>query len=357
MSEQSERVEQAELDFPGKGRVAAIRTRPRKVLEDFGTVMSQAGADDLFANQTEVVIKPVLGSSGWLAGTSTSPWQLEGVVRKLQAQGVKRLIAAQDKSQVRQAYTAENNNKLTYVFDKYSVEDLHLYEPEVEWTIYEPKADMLVLHDVYPEGVEIPKFMIGQPVVELPALEAGAMAAAAGYLADGLKAFAPDQIDRALVDLLTIQREIHPNLLVVADGTLLAGGREADLILASTDPVAIDALVARMRGIDPLSIESIRLAHELGLGVGDPDKIEIVGDQLTTGPLPVEPEVKTRNPLANRRLAVQGLETRWGEMFRRYDDGSVALEGRAAPGPLPVAAAILALILALVIIGKRSRRS
>lgn len=348
--------EQAEHDFLGKGKVAAIRTRPQKVLEDIGAAMTQAGVDDLLKNQPEVVIKTVLGTSGWLAGISTSPWQLEGAVRHLQAQGAKRLVAAQDKSQVRQAYKAESNNKLTYVFDKYTVEDLHLYEPEVEWTIYEPKEDMLVLHDVYPEGVEIPKFLIGKPVVELPALEAGAMMAAAGYLPDGLKALAADQIDRALVDLLTIQREIHPALVVVADGTLLAGGREADLILASTDPVAIDALVAHMRGIDPLSIESIRLAHERGLGVGDPEKIEIIGDQLLTGPLPVESSAKTRNPLANRQLAVQGLETRWGEMFRRYDDGSVALEGRAAPGALPIAA-ILALILAMVIVGKRARRS
>ncbi|HLI52348.1 MAG TPA: DUF362 domain-containing protein, partial [Thermomicrobiaceae bacterium] len=212
MSEQPVRAEQAEHDFPGKGKVVAIRTRPQKVLEDVGAAMNQAGAEELFKGQPEVVIKTVLGSTGWLAGTSTSPWQLEGAVRYLQAEGVKRLIAAQDRSQVKQVYQAENNNKLTYVFDKYSVEDLHLDEPEVEWTIYEPKADMLVLHQVYPEGVEIPKFLIGKPLVELPALEAGAMAAAAGYLAVGLRAFAHDQFDRALVDLLTIQREIHPAL-------------------------------------------------------------------------------------------------------------------------------------------------
>ena len=33
-----------------------------------------------------------------------------------------------------------------------------------------------------------------------------------------------------------------------------------------------------MMGFDPMSIEYIRVAHEDGLGVGDPREIEIVGD-------------------------------------------------------------------------------
>jgi len=50
------------------------------------------------------------------------------------------------------------------------------------------------------------------------------------------------------------------------------------VILASADQVAIDAVAARMMGMNPLSIKFIRLAHELGLGCGDPRQIEIVGD-------------------------------------------------------------------------------
>lgn len=52
-----------------------------------------------------------------------------------------------------------------------------------------------------------------------------------------------------------------------------------NVILASDDQVAIDAMAAKMMGIDPLSIKFIRLAHELGLGCGDPREIEIVGDE------------------------------------------------------------------------------
>jgi hypothetical protein len=42
--------------------------------------------------------------------------------------------------------------------------------------------------------------------------------------------------------------------------------------------VAIDAVAAKLMGMDPMSIKFIRLAHDLGLGCGDPRDIEIVGD-------------------------------------------------------------------------------
>ena len=51
-----------------------------------------------------------------------------------------------------------------------------------------------------------------------------------------------------------------------------------NVMLASADQVAIDAVAAKMMGFDPMSLEYIRLAHEDGLGVGDPRDIEIVGD-------------------------------------------------------------------------------
>jgi len=50
------------------------------------------------------------------------------------------------------------------------------------------------------------------------------------------------------------------------------------VMLASSDQVAIDAVSAKLMGFDPMSLPYIRMAHEDGLGVGDPRDIEIVGD-------------------------------------------------------------------------------
>jgi hypothetical protein len=54
-----------------------------------------------------------------------------------------------------------------------------------------------------------------------------------------------------------------------------------NVIIASADQVAIDAVAAKLMGFDPLSIKYIRLAHDQGLGVGDPREIEIVGDDIS----------------------------------------------------------------------------
>jgi hypothetical protein len=96
-------------------------------------------------------------------------------------------------------------------------------------------------------------------------------------------------IHETLVDLLTIQKEIHPGIFAVMDGTTAGNGpgprtmfpEVKNVILASADQVAIDAIAAKMMGIDPLSIDYIRLAHERGLGVGNPSEIEIVGEDIS----------------------------------------------------------------------------
>jgi hypothetical protein len=54
-----------------------------------------------------------------------------------------------------------------------------------------------------------------------------------------------------------------------------------DIILASADQVAIDAVAAKMMGFDPMSIEYIAVAHQDGLGTGDPREIEIVGADIS----------------------------------------------------------------------------
>jgi hypothetical protein len=91
------------------------------------------------------------------------------------------------------------------------------------------------------------------------------------------------------VDLLAIQKEIHPGIFAVMDGTTAGNGPGPRLmepvvknvILASADQVAFDAVAAKLMGFDPLSIKYICLAHDQGLGVGDPREIELVGDDVS----------------------------------------------------------------------------
>ena len=54
-----------------------------------------------------------------------------------------------------------------------------------------------------------------------------------------------------------------------------------NIILASSDQVAIDAVASRLMGFDPLGIRYIRLANEKGLGTGNPREIDLVGDDVS----------------------------------------------------------------------------
>jgi intein/homing endonuclease len=114
----------------------------------------------------------------------------------------------------------------------------------------------------------------------------GAIKNAFGGLLKEVRHYAHEYIHEVMVDLMYMQRELHPSVFAVMDGTVMGDGagprtmvpRVGNLILASADQVAIDAIAAKIMGFDPLSIPYLRMCQERGLGVADPRKIELVGD-------------------------------------------------------------------------------
>jgi uncharacterized protein (DUF362 family) len=192
------------------------------------------------------------------------------------------------------AYVGERENKQRPVLDRYGIPNVYLFEKGVEWVQYEPKGKILVLNDVYPEGIVIPKRFIGENIIQLPTVKThvfttttGAMKNAFGGLLHRKRHWTHGVIHQTLVDLLTIQREIHPGVFAVMDGAFAGEGagpramipHVKNVILASPDLVAIDAVASKMMGFDPMQIDYIRIAHEMGLGVGDPRQITIVGNE------------------------------------------------------------------------------
>jgi hypothetical protein len=114
----------------------------------------------------------------------------------------------------------------------------------------------------------------------------GAMKNAFGGLLNTKRHYTHSWIHATLVDLLAIQKEIHSGLFAVMDGTTAGDGPGPrtmrpvikNVMLASADQVAIDAVAAAMMGFDPMTLEYIRLADEQGLGHGRREDIEVVGD-------------------------------------------------------------------------------
>jgi uncharacterized protein (DUF362 family) len=212
-------------DFPGRGKVAVLKTTPDTVLEDYRQLMHLAGYQEALSKDVETILKINVSWQTWYPACSTVPWQLEGVIKTLQDDGYRDLIGAQNRTVVVDAYVAERNNKQKIIVDQYGVRNIHLYEPQVEWVVYEPKAPMLVLDRIYPEGIKIPKMFIGKNIIQLPTVKThvftvitGAIKNAFGGLLSEKRHWTHAVIDEAIVDLLTIQHEIHPGIFAGLGG-------------------------------------------------------------------------------------------------------------------------------------------
>jgi uncharacterized protein (DUF362 family) len=278
-------------------KVAVVKTKPETVLDDVARAMKMAGYREALPQDKELALKINITWHHWYPACSTTPWQLEGVIKALLEDGYpkERIYGAHNRTVVVSAKKGEVANKHKQVLEKYGIRNIHLYEGE-EWVRYEPKAKMLVLDSIYPEGIHIPKRLIGSNILHLPTMKThvfttitGAMKNAFGGLLHERRHWTHSVIHETLVDLLAIQKEIHPGVFAVTDGTFAGDGPgprcmvpyEKDLILASADQVAIDAVSAKLMGFDPLKLDFIRLAYEHGLGMGDPNEIEIVGEDIS----------------------------------------------------------------------------
>jgi len=370
-------------EFPGKGKVAIVRTQPESVVEDVREVMRLAGYQDALPQDKDTILKINISWDTWYPACSSTPWQIEGAIQELQAAGYLRVVAGHNDTVVVDARAGEINNKHRYVTDKYGIENWHLYEPQFEWVRYEPKEPLLVLDRVYPEGIYVPQCFYGRNIIHLPTVKThvfttitGAMKNAFGGLLNRKRHWTHAVIHETVVDLLQIQQDIHTGIFAVMDGTFAGDGpgpramrvHEKDLLLASADQVAIDAMSAYIQGFDPMSLDFIRLAHERGLGVGDPNEIEVVGVDLKDikrfnfkqedtfaskgqkliyhgwlkgfeGVLLRSPRVPWSYaasnvyhnyywyPFVGRKRVEAALQTKWGRLFQQYGDGKVVMSG------------------------------
>ncbi|MDY6973245.1 MAG: DUF362 domain-containing protein [Thermodesulfobacteriota bacterium] len=278
-------------------KVAVLKTRPETVLEDYQRLLHLAEYKRFLPKENDTALKINVSWQKYFPACSTAPWQLEGVIRALRKDGYSRdlMYACHNRTVVVSAKKGEVNNKQLPVVKKYGLRNIHLYERE-KWVRYKPKGDVLVLNRIFPKGLKIPQRFIGENIIHLPTMKThvfttltGAMKNAFGGLLNEKRHWAHSVIHETLVDLLMIQKEIHGGIFAVMDGTIAGDGPgprcmvpvEKNYILAGGDPVAVDAIAAKMMGFDPLSLEFIRLAHERGLGVGDPAKIVIAGDDIS----------------------------------------------------------------------------
>ena len=280
-----------------KPKVAVLKTTPQTVLEDYKKLMHLADYQKFLPKNKDTALKVNISWHYFYPACSTTPWQLEGVIKTLLGDGYKQKLihACHNRTVVVSAKRGERANKHLPVVQKYGLRNIHLYESE-EWIRYEPKGKIRVLDQIFPKGIFIPKRLVGENIIHLPTMKThvfttmtGAMKNAFGGLLHERRHWTHSVIHETLVDLLTIQKEIHSGIFAVMDGTIAGDGPGPrcmvpyvkNYILAGADQVAIDAVASKMMGFEPMDLKFIRLAHEAGLGCGEIQDIEIVGEDIS----------------------------------------------------------------------------
>ncbi len=358
-----------------KPKVAVLKTTPASVVEDYGTLLDMAEWQRFLAPNRTTILKDNISWHLLFPGANTTPWQLEGTIAKLRSDPeYTDLVAVENTTVVTDPSKGDKLNKFDKVYNKYGVPVRYNFKPEdMSWVVYEPQAEMLVLPRIYPEGIRVPDFFFGKNIVHLPTVKTHiyttttcSMKNAFGGLLNTRRHYTHSVIHKTLVDLLAIQKEIHSGLFAIADGTTCGNGPGPrtmfpvikDLILASGDCVALDAVAAKIMGFDPMSIEYIRTAHERGLGVGRIEEIDVVGEDISKanfgfrvgdnaasvvgdllwfGPLKRLQKLMFHTPLVyafvagsfvyhdyvwypieGKRRVNKWMQTRWGQLFESY---------------------------------------
>lgn len=375
-----------------RAKVAVLRTKPETAIEDYERLMHLADVRQALDPSATTILKDNISWHFPFPSANSTPWQLEGSIVGLRKAGFNDLVCVQNKTVVTNAFKGEDLNKYVPVFQRHEIPvKFNFRDEDMKWEVYQPKRKMLVLDKIFPDGIKIPDYFHGKNIVHLPTMKChiyttttGAMKNAFGGLLNTNRHYTHSHIHETLVDLLAIQKEIHPGLFAMMDGSTAGNGpgprimfpTTKNIILASADQTAIDAVSAKMMGFDPMTMDYIRISHQEGLGVGDPREIEIVGDvdaaqeswnfkvgghmhsflgwlawygptkflqkaimhtPLVAGPIMFSEVFHDYYhwPLKEKKIFERWrVESPWGQLFAKYE-----AEGAQAPSTAPVAAA------------------
>lgn len=251
------------------------------------------GLKSIIGDAKKVVVKPNLVEPPFkTTGGSviTDPRVLEATVMILKEYGVEKVIVAEGKS-VNLKHIASGPRQifkktgLTKVVERAGGEILGWDEDEFIQT----KIPDGQIYDV----IGIPKSILeADAFISVPKLKThcqteitAAMKSMQGvYSVDEKQEFHNESFPWKMVDILRVAK---PTLTIV-DGLIAGEGYgpiytepvKMDLIVSSTDVVALDVVCGKLMGFEPNEVPITRLGHAEGIGIGDIDRIDVEGEAI-----------------------------------------------------------------------------
>jgi len=160
-----------------ESKVAVLRTSPGTILEDYHRLMNLAGYQDVLSKTADTALKINISWHFFYPASSTTPWQLEAVIRAMKKDGYQPdlIHGCHNRTVVIDAHLGERENKQIHGIEAPGLRNIHLYEGE-EWihisdAVGDLTREFLCLNEVYPEGFAIPKRFMGENILHLPTMQ------------------------------------------------------------------------------------------------------------------------------------------------------------------------------------------
>ena len=227
-----------------------------------------------------ILVKPnYVDASHPSTGITTDSRVIEGVVRFMKERGVKdvRIGEGSGFADTFEAFRVAGVDKIA---EKWNVRLIDLNKDEV---VEVSPPNPLAL-----KRVKIAKTALESTLISVPKLKLHRITGVTLSLKNMMgtvsrKGSMHSHLSKNIADLASI---VEPSIAVI-DGIIAGEGHETsenpvemNLVIAGTDPVAVDAAGSAVMGVSPKDIKHLRLAEEKGLGTCDLSKIEVLGHPI-----------------------------------------------------------------------------
>ncbi|MBN1273356.1 MAG: DUF362 domain-containing protein [Candidatus Aminicenantes bacterium] len=262
-------------------KVSIVKCTDTTVQTKVGQAMELAGWKNFIKPRSRVALKPNLGWDLFMPGSITSPWVVEGVIKTIQDYVEELFIVESDQvlENVEKSFLKSGINRLC---QKYNVTWVNMSKNK--YKMVRVKGGRIF------KEIKIPEILLETDIITIPVMKTHNKSILSGAIKnqwgciDKLRHNYHLVLDDALAEINSI---LKPKFSVVDATVCLEGNgpksgipKIMDLILASGDIVAVDAIQAKIMGFNPSTIDHLRTAHEKGLGEYLPANIETVGENI-----------------------------------------------------------------------------
>ena len=243
--------------------------------------MIRSDVDNILSTSKPILIKPnYINSKHPSTGITTDSRVIEGIVKFLRQRKIKNVVIGEG-SGWGDTFEAFQVAGVDAVAERW---DVRLVDLNKDRFVEVNPPNPLSLKKVKVAKTSLESILISVPKLKLHRIATVTLSlknmmgvlAAKGTMHRG-------SLSKKIADLVSV---VRPSISVV-DGIIAGEGHETsgnpvemNLVIAGTDPVAVDAVGATVMGITPTDVKHLVLAEKKGIGTCDLEKISVLGEPI-----------------------------------------------------------------------------